>query len=230
MKYNKFSKNKTQNDDNNVFWVTMSDLMLGVAVIFIVLFVFAITGFTQNKINQHNMQYQINEKLIQELNKKNINAEIDKISGIVKISDLELFELNSWQLSKKGEEYLQKFIPVYLNTILNDKETFDNIQQISIEGHTDSQAFKNTKTEEEQYLKNLNLSLNRAEAIANYIIKLNAQNNNNYNEKLTKLLSVEGKSFSKPIVINGKEDFNKSRRVELKIIFKEKNLLNLIKK
>ena len=49
MKYIKY-RTDVQNDDNNVFWVTMSDLLLGLVVVFLVLFVFAITGFTQMKV------------------------------------------------------------------------------------------------------------------------------------------------------------------------------------
>lgn len=88
--------------DDNVFWVTMSDLLLGLVVVFLVLFVFAITGFTQNKVNEKETQYQATEKIAQELKKNNINADVDKFSGRIKISDLELFELNSWELSPKG--------------------------------------------------------------------------------------------------------------------------------
>lgn len=36
------------------------------------------------------------------------------------------------------------------------------------------------------------------------------------------MLVVEGKSYSEPILVNGKEDYNKSRRVEMRL--KVKNL------
>ena len=32
--------------EENIFWVTMSDLLLGLAIVFITLFVIAMTGFT----------------------------------------------------------------------------------------------------------------------------------------------------------------------------------------
>ena len=56
MKYIKY-KSETQGGDENVFWVTMSDLLLGLVVVFLVLFVFAITGFTQTKVHDHEKQY-----------------------------------------------------------------------------------------------------------------------------------------------------------------------------
>ena len=35
-----------------------------------------------------------------------------------------------------------------------------------------------------------------------------------------KMIIVEGASFSSPVLVNGKEDYAKSRRVELKIVMK----------
>ena len=39
-----------------------------------------------------------------------------------------------------------------------------------------------------------------------------------------KKLVVEGKSFNEPVLVNGKEDFARSRRVELKIKVKNWNV------
>ena len=43
-----------------------------------------------------------------------------------------------------------------------------------------------------------------------------------HSEDLRQKLVVEGKSFTEPIMVNGKEDYAKSRRVELKLVMKEK--------
>ena len=64
----------------------------------------------------------------------------------------------------------------------------------------------------------MELSLNRAYEVANYIT--NTPYNKTNGNKLRKMIIVEGASFSEPILVNGKEDFNKSRRVELKLVFK----------
>ena len=39
--------------------------------------------------------------------------------------------------------------------------------------------------------------------------------------RLRKMIIVEGASFSTPVLVNGKEDYAKSRRVELKVVMKE---------
>ena len=230
MRYVKYSLQKNSNGgDENVFWVTMSDLLLGLVVIFIILFVFAITGFTTNKVNEQKNQFEVSEKLLEELKKNNINADVDKFSGKIKISDLELFRLNSYELSPKGKAYLAKFVPVYFNTILKDKKIRDNISQIIIEGHTDSQAFSGAKSDEERYFKNMDLSLKRASSVAEYIVYSSYNGKKSYEKDLFKLLSVQGKSSSEPVFVNGKEDFSKSRRVELKIMFKDKGILDSIR-
>lgn len=230
MKYTKFRPNIHNEGDENVFWVTMSDLLLGLTVVFLVLFVFAITGFTQNKINEKEAQYEVTEKIAQELEKNNIKVDVDKFSGTIKISDLELFELNSWELSDKGKNYMSKFVPVYLNVIMTDEKIKENISQIIVQGHTDSQNFAGAKTLQEQYYRNMDLSLKRASSVAQYIVFSQYKGKNNYEKELFKLLSVEGKGPSEPILVNGREDFAKSRRVELKIMFKDKSIIDELKK
>lgn len=230
MRFEKYSSNSNNDGDENVFWITMSDLLLGLVVVFLVLFIFAITGFTQNKVNEQETQFQITEKIAQELQKNNIKVDVDKFSGRIKISDLELFELSSWELSPKGRAYMSKFVPIYLNTIMKDPKVRENISQIIIEGHTDSHTFASAKSPQEKYFKNMDLSLKRASSVANYIVFSQYSEKQKYEKDLFKLLSVQGKGPSEPVLVNGKEDFAKSRRVELKIMFREKSIVNAVKK
>ena len=44
--------NSNNDVQENVFWITMTDLLLGLSVIFIVLFVLAMTGFSQAKLQE----------------------------------------------------------------------------------------------------------------------------------------------------------------------------------
>ena len=69
---------------------------------------------------------------------------------------------------------------------------------------------------------NMNLSMNRAYNVANYVFIL-CRNKPYYND-LTKMLRVEGASFSKPILVDGKEDYKRSRRVELRLVLKPQKM------
>ena len=99
-----------------------------------------------------------------------------------------------------------------VNEALNEKKN------IIIEGHTDSQMFRGLKSEDEQYAKNLELSSMRATEIANYVFKTNYDKK--YSKKLRKVLITTGKSNTEPVLTNNKEDFDKSRRVELEVRMK----------
>lgn len=207
--------NNNEADSGNIFWVTMADLLLGLAIIFITLFVLAMTGFSQQTVQQQKVQMEVSEKISGRLQDENIQADIDKMTGDLKISDVELFELNSYVLSDHGKKLLDKIAPIYIDSIFADKELADQIQFIIIQGHTDSQTFAGLKTKDEQFLKNMELSLKRAHAVTEYMFSTNY--NPEYSEQFRKIVVVEGKSYNEPILVNGVEDYNKSRRVELKL-------------
>lgn len=217
-------------DEENVFWVTMSDLLLGLLITFIVLFVFAITGFTQNKVESQKIKLEVGKQLAKEFKKNNINVEVDKITGKIKISDLELFEFNQWQLSPKGRHFLNKFLPIYFNTILGDPNIKKYISQVIIEGHTDSYGFWGAKSTQENYVRNMELSTKRANSVASYVIYINFPKKKSYEKDLMKLMSVNGKGSTDPVLVNGKEDYKQSRRVELKILFKDDSVVDYLKK
>ena len=221
-----YRKKHSEDSNNNIFWTTMADLLLGLAIIFMTLFVLAITGFSQQSIQQKQQQMEVNKELIEKLKEANIDAQVDPLTGDIKISDLELFEVGSYNLSTKGKIYLKKLIPIYVDTIFSKDELVGQIENIVIQGHTDSQSYAGIKNPNEQYLKNMNLSLERANSVANYIFYTNY--NKKYNDKLKKILVVEGKSYSEPILVNGKEDYNKSRRVELRLKTKKVDITETI--
>lgn len=210
------------NDDsqNNIFWVTMTDLMTALVLVFIVLFFYTYVTSFYEKIQQTAEQQKVAQALEEALKSQNIDAAVNGVTGVVKISDLELFELNSYELSEKGKAYLSKFAPAYLNSLFSNKYLDENLGKIIIQGHTDSQSYKGVASKDEQYMKNMELSLKRAYTVANYMI--NTPYNKANGDKLHKMIIVEGASYSNPIYTNGKEDYAKSRRVELKIIMKEK--------
>ena len=209
---------KDDSSENNIFWVTMTDLMTALVLVFIVLFFYTYMTSYYEKIQGKVEQSRASEDLEQALKEQNIEANIDT-SGVVKISDLELFDVNSYELSEKGKQYLSKFAPAYLNSIFSNEYLDKNIERIIIQGHTDSQTFQGKYSDDEQYMKNMELSLKRAYAVANYMT--NTPYNKANGNRLRKMIIVEGASFSTPVLVNGKEDYAKSRRVELKVVMKD---------
>lgn len=210
---------RAEEDNGNIFWITMTDLMTGLVLVFIVMFFYTYMTNHIEKFEQEMAQENANKSLQETLKNENIEASVDPISGVVKISDLELFDLNSYTLSDKGKAYLDKFAPAYLNSLFTNEYLNENIDKIIIQGHTDSQTFRGKYSDDEQYMKNMDLSLKRAYEVANYMT--NTPYNKANGNKLRKMIIVEGASFSEPVLVNGKEDYSKSRRVELKLVFKK---------
>ena len=227
-------------EGGNIFWVTMSDLFIGMFMIFATLFFAFCANTGQGQMEAAQATEAAVEKIVQKLEEQDIKAEvvseaqevkekvdkkvdveIDPFSGMAKISDLELFELNSAQLTPAGRQFLTKFLPVYLDTVLSG-ELKKYVTYIVIQGHTDSQLFRGVFSPQEQYMKNMNLSMNRAFNVAEFAFQLAKKKP--YYKDLTHIIRVEGASFSKPILTNGKENYKLSRRVELRLVLKEQKL------
>ena len=209
-------KHGAEEDGGNIFWVTMSDLMLGLAIIFITLFVLAMTGFNQKSVQQQRVKMEVAKKIESELQKQHIDAKVDRMTGDLKIPSSALFEVNSFILKPEGKQFLDKLTPIYVNTIFSSKKLVDNIDSIIIVGHTDSQAFAGLTNINDQFVYNMDLSTKRANSVAAYMLE--GKYKPEYNEVFRHMITVEGRSFNDLILDDqGKEDMAKSRRVEIKL-------------
>ena len=211
----RYRKSSEEVGDNNIFWTTMSDLMLGLAIIFITMFVLAMTGFTQEKVEQQKVKTEIAEQISKELQEKHIDAKIDKMTGDLEIPAAALFGVNSYVLTPQGKQLLSKLVPLYVNTLFSKKALIDQVESIHVEGHTDSQMFAGVKSKDLQFIRIMDLSLKRANTVAEFILQTGYDKKNA--DALRKMIVVEGKSFNEPVLVNGKEDYVKSRRVKLKL-------------
>ncbi|MCM1264675.1 MAG: OmpA family protein [Candidatus Gastranaerophilales bacterium] len=234
-------RQKKHEEGGNIFWVTMSDLFIGMFMIFATLFFAFCANSGQGNGEAAKVVCETVQQMVQEMKKVDIKAEqkventdikteeiqqtqeqqadieIDPFSGMAKISDMELFELNSAVLTPKGKAFLAKFLPVYFDSVMQG-DLKQYVAYIVIQGHTDSQLFRGVHSKQQQYMLNMNLSMNRAYNVANYVFVL-CKDKPYYND-LTHVLRVEGASFSRPILVDGKEDYKRSRRVELRLVLK----------
>ena len=209
-------KHGSEEDQGNIFWVTMSDLMLGLAIIFITLFVLAMTGFNQKTVQQQRVKMEVAKKIESELQKQHIDAKIDRMTGDLKIPSSALFEVNSYVLKPEGKQFLDKLTPIYVNTIFSSPKLVNNIDSIIIVGHTDSQGYGGLKTINDQFVYNMDLSTKRANSVAAYMLE--GHYKPEYNEGFRHMITVEGRSFNDLILDDqGNEDMAKSRRVEIKL-------------
>ncbi|EAI2977267.1 OmpA family protein [Campylobacter jejuni] len=158
----------------------------------------------------------IRENLSKELQAKlDSNITIDQKTGSISLPSEVLFDKDSYTLKNEAKASLRKILSEYFNAIINDSKILSNIENIIIEGHTDSDG---------SYIYNLDLSQKRAYEVMNFIYTF-------YKDaRLQKLLMASGRSFSDPVLVNGVEDKDKSRRIEIKFSIKNDNALKDVEK
>ena len=110
-----------------------------------------------------------------------------------------LFSSSSATLSSSAKASLSKFA----NNVLNQNRDMD----VAIYGYTDNQGWKNS-TAEQSYQKNLNLSQERAQSVASYLLGCGVSS--------TQIKSVEGMGEANPIADNSTSAARQeNRRVEV---------------
>jgi len=151
-------------------------------------------------------------KVVQELKEKlGKKINIDPNSGAIRLPSSVLFDVGSYELKPEAQKQLKETVQPYLDVLLNDASIRENIDNIVIEGHTDSDG---------SYMHNLDLSQKRAYSVMAFIYSLD--------EKRTELLSANGRSYSDRIFKNGIEDKEASRRIEIKFNLSNKKAIEEI--
>jgi chemotaxis protein MotB len=116
---------------------------------------------------------------------------------------------------------LSEVLPIYCKVLL-DEEYQDYLAEIRIDGYTDTDG---------DYLYNLQLSQERALAVANYL--MSSADRFLTSEELTYLkgkLTANGHSMSNPVYDeDGEIDKDASRRVEIKFSLKDEEMINEMK-
>ncbi|MCR5404047.1 MAG: OmpA family protein [Butyrivibrio sp.] len=155
--------------------------------------------------------------LSQEFGDSNLKVSVDEKTGGITFDAGILFDYNKSTLKPSGQEFLSEFLPRYADILLDPKYK-DNISEIMIEGHTDTEG---------NYLFNLSLSQKRALAVAEYCLgdKSNILSSDQL-EEMRQLISATGRSYSNPIYDeNGKVDMEASRRVEFLFRLKDEEMV-----
>ena len=155
------------------------------------------------------------------LKEANISAQVDPTNGSIALESDVLFELGRYNLSDRGEAFIDRFLPVYLNVLFSD-EYRDYVSEIIIEGHTDSLG---------SYIDNLELSQQRALAVASYVLDDGYRAiTADQKKQLRKVTTANGRSFSDPVLdANGLEDMDASRRVVFKFRLTDEQMIQQLK-
>jgi outer membrane protein OmpA-like peptidoglycan-associated protein len=232
-----------QSEEKESFWVSYTDLMSALLIIFALVIMITMhdnqSAYERQKevmdqaaqdikqkediIKQKNQLIEevigVKSRIIQELVKafkdSKLDLQVDQQTGAIRFSGGVFYDKKSSTVSEQGEQYLIQFIPQYINILLS-KQFSDEIAQIIVEGHTDTDG---------SYLYNLKLSQDRALSVVQKVFDP-AFPKFKHQEELKKVITANGRSFSVPVLDNsGKIDLEKSRRVEFKFRLKDEQLL-----
>ena len=228
-------------------WLSVSDLMTGLMVIF--LFV-AIAYIKRSQDNMKQKQSPLQEYVD---NKKNLHDklvdefEVESKNGQITIrGDLSmrfenaetLFPSGGTTLTPQFKEILAEILPRYLNILLNDSMR-NKIREIRIEGHTDDAPIPTY--DPDPYIANLMLSQRRALNVMRFLRTL--PEFQKYTEEEQHLLeywfTANGFSYGRAldednnfVLVTGKPIVkDRSRRVEFRIVTSGEEVLeNFIEK
>ena len=215
-------KKKRSQEEEPGFWISFSDLMASILIIFILLFVYKLVEY-QASLSEKEQQIQeltstrvkIIEMLQEEFEKENIDINIDPKTGTIKLNESILFDTSKSELKKEGKEFAKKFIPIYVRILLGNEDIRSQLSQIIIEGHTDDVG---------SYMSNLKLSQDRTLSVTKFL--LDDEFDYKYKKDLQEYITLNGRSYSEPI-LDDKGNINRdaSRRVEIKFRLKEEEIL-----
>ncbi len=161
------------------------------------------------------------------------HAVLDEDLSIRFLNEKVLFDYDDYILKPEFKSILDDFFPRYLNILMQDKYK-DKILEVRIEGHTDSKG---------DYLYNVELSQNRTRSVLSYVL-------NQTNTLISNLTVQDQKKVRFWLIANGfssgrtldnegnytlesnkPEDFQRSRRVEFRIVTKTEDVIEeIIKK
>lgn len=217
-------------------WISISDMMAGVMMIFLLITVSYIyitdvdkkmleekntkLAEANQKINQIattytdlqlNLNFRLQEEFSVDLQKW--DAEIDE-DNTIRFKEPEVyFDAGTSNVKERFKKILQDFFPRYIE-ILSRPEFKEYIEEIKIEGHT-SDEWSASSSLDERYINNVLLSQKRALEVLKYCFE---EASNTLDKKwLIEILRANGVSFAKPLA-----NPDASRRVEFKAVVKTK--------
>ena len=167
------------------------------------------------------MKPRIIQSLSDALKAANISASVDPNSGAIALEADVLFSTGRYDLTDEGRARIDDFLPVYLDVLFSD-EYLPYVAEIIIEGHTDSVG---------DYIRNLELSQQRAGAVASYVLSDSyTAITSGQRRLLRQMATANGRSFSDPVLNeSGVEDKDASRRVVFKFRLTDEQMIEQLK-
>ena len=235
----------TKEQETEEHWISVSDMMAGVMVIFLFI---AISYMLNVRLKADEIIVYKNEveKLLDAY--RNVQMDLSKELGTefegtpTKKTqfrtawrghlDMETLSIRFTKPFKQGDatvpnafkNVLRNFFPRYI-AILTKPEYRDEVAEIRIEGHTSSEWFDAVGLDM-AYYNNMKLSQDRSRNVLQYVLEIEHPKITHNKEWIKKYLTANGLSSSKLIFDpSGRENREASRRVEFRVVTESEKLI-----
>jgi len=201
-------------DDQDDQWISISDMMAGLMVVFLFIAIINLKDQTDKlksfEILQDRIYNELHEEFRDDLNKW--VAEIDRETLTVSFREPKIqFSTGSSEVKNEFKNILNDFYPRYLDVLWDFK---NDIDELRIEGHT-STTWQKASSIDDAYIKNMSLSQDRSKNVLIHILGLNLGSNKNWAKDK---IIANGMSSSKLLLKeNGDEDKIRSQRTEFRV-------------
>jgi outer membrane protein OmpA-like peptidoglycan-associated protein len=206
-------KRGAKHEGESPFWISFSDLMSALMVLFLVVMAVTLVSVTQSidaatraTIERSAAINRVMTMIAQD--PKSAGVGVDGQNFRIDLGKEVRFDSGSFTISTTAGQFLRSYIPVLLRA-KDSKEGKEWMRSVVVEGFTD---------EDGTYLYNLQLSLDRSRSVVCSLFQSNGAGDALTPEQLRKvqeLFLVGGYSFN-----SIKKDKAESRRVEFKIDFR----------
>ncbi len=196
------------------FWISFSDLMTALMVLFLVVMSVALLAVTKTVTEAERARADREKDLewlleqVEQAANQFPGVSVDRNRNVIDFGERALFDTGSHQLTASQAALLRQFVPKVLE-IARSRIGQQWLKRIVVEGFTDQRG---------TYLFNLNLSLQRSQRVL--CVLLNSPTNDetemssDEQEQIRELFLVGGYSFN-----SAKPSLEESRRIEFRLEF-----------
>lgn len=206
-------KRASQSEGESPFWISFSDLMSALMVLFLVVMTVTLISVTKSVTAEEEAKIQREKEIrsVMALIKRDSaqkDVSVDESTYRIDLGEIVRFESGDFSIKPQAAKFLRDYIPVLLKAKLTP-EGQKWMRHVVVEGFTDQDG---------TYLYNLGLSLNRSRSVVCTLFARPTADEKALAEpelrQIQDLFLVGGYSFN-----SIRQDKAASRRVELKIEF-----------
>jgi chemotaxis protein MotB len=222
-------------EQDESYFVSMTDLMVGMLFVFIILLMaFALNLKDQEeRLRQTDeVRVQILERIARTLQQQGVNVTIDTKSGVLRLPEEILFATGEHTLQPKGlvavdklRRVLGEILPCFAGPVRRDAihrcagAKYGRLDSVFIEGHTDSQPVSGLQN------GNWTLSYQRAQTVYDALTSKDKELRELSNDRVgpngdrQSLFGVSGYADQRPVASNSNaEGMKQNRRIDLRFI------------